>query len=350
MALQIPKEILEQISKIPDEQWMPRPVASSDDIEKVLRTPDACFEGLPGYPFEPHYLQTPERYGQSLRIHYVDEGPRDAAETFFCLHGEPTWSYLYRHMIPILADAGVRVIAPDQLGFGRSDKPAERKNYTFERHVRWMSDLVEGLDLRNVTLFGQDWGGLVGLRVLCGMPDRFARVVASNTTLPGPDFREASPDEPGPANGAFLTWLRVRLIVPSWAPMIAGAMRTKKLSEAEAAAYEAPYPDESYKAGSREFPGLAPLWRGYPSTAECAAAWNDVLSKWDKPFLTAWGEDDDVFPLPESQRLLTERIPGCKGQAHTSFPSGHFTQEEQGPLLAKIVLDFLQANPLPGAV
>jgi haloalkane dehalogenase len=139
----------------------------------------------------------------------------------------------------------------------------------------------------------------------------------------------------------------VRLIVPSWADMLAGAMRTKTLTEAEAAAYEAPYPDESYKAGSREFPGLAPLWRGYPSTAECAAAWNEVLSKWDKPFLTAWGENDDVFPLPESPHRLIDRIPGCKGQAHTTFPSGHFTQEEQGPLLAKIVQDFLQANPLP---
>jgi haloalkane dehalogenase len=130
-------------------------------------------------------------------------------------------------------------------------------------------------------------------------------------------------------------------------PEIAGSMRTKTLSEAEGAAYEAPYPDESYKAGSREFPGLAPLWRGYPGTAECAAAWNDVLSKWEKPFLTAWGDDDDVFPLPDSPRRLTERIPGCKGQAHTTFPSGHFTQEEQGPLLAKIVRDFMQANPLP---
>jgi haloalkane dehalogenase len=129
--------------------------------------------------------------------------------------------------------------------------------------------------------------------------------------------------------------------------MIRSAMRTKQLSDAEAAAYEAPFPDERYKAGSREFPGLAPLWRGHPSTEECAEAWNQVLSKWDKPFLTAWGDDDDVFPLPDSPKLLIDRIPGCKGQPHTTFPSGHFTQEEQGPLLARIVLDFIVRNPLP---
>jgi haloalkane dehalogenase len=347
VALQIPKAILEQIEKIPDEQWMPRRVASTEDIAEVLRTPEARFEGLPGYPFEPSYLETPLRYGQSLRMHYVDEGPRDAAETLLCLHGEPTWSYLYRHMIPILAGAGVRVVAPDLIGFGKSDKPADRRDYTFERHVRWVCDLVEGLDLTDITLFGQDWGGLIGLRTLCALPERFARAVASNTGLPGPDYQEASPDESGPTTQAFLIWLRVRLIVPSWAEMIRGSMRTKTLTDAEAAAYEAPFPDERYKAGSREFPGLAPLWRGYPSTVECAEAWNRVLGHWDKPFLTAWGEDDDVFPLPDSQKALTARIPGCKGQVHTSFPSGHFTQEEQGPLLAQIVRDFMKANPLP---
>ena len=347
MALEIPQPILDLIRDIPDEEWMPRRVAPVADIARVLRTPDERFAGLPDYPFVPHYLQTPVRHGQSLRIHYVDEGPRDAAETLLCLHGEPTWSYLYRHMIPLLADAGVRVIAPDQVGFGRSDKPAARTDYSFERHVRWMSDVVEGLDLRNVTLFGQDWGGLVGLRVLAAMPDRFARAVISNSTLPGPDFPEARPDDPGPVGPAFLIWLRVRLVVPSWGPMIASSMRTKSLSPEEIAAYDAPFPDESYAAGAREFPGLAPLWRGYPSTAECAAAWRDVLLRWEKPFLTAWGDRDDVFPLPDSPRLLTERIPGCRGQAHTTFPSGHFTQEEQGPLLARIVLDFLRANPLP---
>jgi len=145
-----------------------------------------------------------------------------------------------------------------------------------------------------------------------------------------------------------MVWLRVRLVVPSWADMIAGSMQTKTLSPAEAAAYEAPFPDERYKAGSREFPGLAPLWKGWPSTRECAAAWNDVLSKWTKPFLTAFGENDAVFPVPETPQRLIDAIPGAKGQAHTTFPSGHFTQEEQGPLLAKIVHGFLEANPLPG--
>ncbi len=347
MPLKLPQAILEQIQKIPEAEWMPRAVASCAEIERVLRTPDDRFEVLPGYPFAPHYLETPKRDGQSLRIHYVDEGPRDAVETLLCLHGEPTWSYLYRHMIPLLADAGVRVVAPDLVGFGRSDKPAERGDYTFERHIGWMSDLVEGLGLRDVTLFGQDWGGLIGLRLVARLPDRFARVVISNSSLPGPDFPEAGPTEAGITTPAFLIWLRLRLMMPNWGQMIAGSMRTKTLSEAEAAAYDAPFPDEIYKAGSREFPGLAPLWRGYPSTAECAAAWNDVLSKWERPFLTAWGDADDVFPLPESPRHLTERIPGCKGQAHTTFPSGHFTQEEQGPLLVEIVRGFMRANPLP---
>jgi len=349
VASGIPEKVLEQIREIPEEEWMPRRVASTADIARVLRTPDERFADLPGYPFAPRYVQTPERHGQSLRIHYLDEGPRDAVETLLCLHGEPTWSYLYRHMIPPLADAGVRVIAPDQVGFGRSDKPAARTDYTFERHVQWMGDVVRALDLKDVTLFGQDWGGLVGLRVLCDMPERFARAVISNSTLPGPDFPDPHPDDPGIATPLFLLWLRARLVVPSWGGMIAGEMRTKSLTEREVAAYDAPFPDESYKAGSREFPGLAPLWRGYPSTAECAAAWNAVLSRWEKPFLTAWGDDDAVFPLPDAPRQLTDRIPGCKGQAHTTFPSGHFTQEEQGPRLARIVQEFLEANPLPAA-
>ncbi|HEX2677776.1 MAG TPA: haloalkane dehalogenase, partial [Polyangiales bacterium] len=217
---------------------------------QVLRTPDDRFANLPGYAFPAHYRQVPAGDGSELRMHYLDEGPRDG-DVVLCLHGEPSWSYLYRSMIPVLARARRRAIAPDLIGFGKSDKPAARSDYTYARHVEWMRSLIEQLDLRDVTLFCQDWGGLIGLRLVAAMPERFARVMVANTGLPTGDQRVPE---------AFHAWRKFSQEVPEFpiGGILAGAT-ARKLSAEEIAAYDAPFPDESYKAGARQFPVLVPI-------------------------------------------------------------------------------------------
>ena len=295
---------------------------------KLLRTPDEQFASLPGYPFQPNYAEV----GDGVRVHYVDEGPSDA-EPVLLLHGEPTWSYLYRKMIPPLAGAGHRCIAPDLVGFGRSDKPSETSDYTYQRHVDWMSQLIfDCLDLRDITFFGQDWGGLVGLRLVAAQPDRFARVVVSNTGLP---TGEATPSE------AFLAWQNYSQEAESLpiGRLVGGGCATD-VSADVVAAYDAPFPDDTYKAGARIFPALVPTSTDDPASPANLAAW-EVLRKFDRPFLCAFSDSDPITKGGE-RMFLRGDIPGTAGQPHTTIEGGgHFVQEDKGEELAQVILDFI---------
>jgi haloalkane dehalogenase len=302
----------------------------------VLRTPDDRFEGLPGYAFAPHYLEVArgDGSGESLRVSAVDEGPRDATETVLLLHGEPSWSYLYRTMIPALTEAGYRVVAPDLVGFGRSDKPADREDYTYQRHVDWIRAVIETLDLRHITLVCQDWGGLIGLRLAAEESERFARVVAANTYLP---TGESHPGD------AFLNWQRFSQETPDFAVgQIINMGTTSDLSADVIAAYDAPFPDDSFKAGARQFPMLVPTSTDDPASAPNIAAWK-ILEQWKKPFLTAFSDADPI--TKGGDLVLQAKIPGAAGQAHTTTAGGgHFLQEDRGPELAATVVTFIEAT------
>ena len=301
---------------------------------KALRTPDDRFADLPGYDFEPHYLTIADGEGGQLRVHYLDEGPADAAPVLL-MHGEPSWCYLYRHMIPLLVAAGHRVVAPDLVGFGRSDKPTERSDYTYARHVAWMTDaLFEQLDLRDITFFGQDWGGLVGLRLVAAQPDRFARVVIGNTGMPTGDR---------PPSDAFLAWQKFSQTAEHFpiGQIVNGGCQTD-LPAAVIAAYDAPFPDDHYKAGARIFPSLVPMSTDDPAHDDQVAAWA-VLSKFDKPWLCAFSDKDPV--TAGGERVFMRSVPGCDGQPHTTIAgAGHFLQEDSGPELAQVIIDFIAST------
>ncbi|MEA3020492.1 MAG: haloalkane dehalogenase [Actinomycetota bacterium] len=298
---------------------------------KTLRTPDDRFADLPDYDFEAHYADIDDLDGGTLRVHWVDEGPRDG-QVVLLLHGEPSWSYLYRTMIPVLTAAGLRAVAPDLVGFGRSDKPASRADYTYQRHVDWLSATVDQIGLDAITLVCQDWGGLLGLRLVAAEPDRYERVVAANTFLPTGD---------GKPSDAFLSWQKFSQEVPQMpiGGIIKGGCVTSLAPEV-IAAYDAPFPDESYKEGARQFPLLVPTSPDDPAAPANRAAW-EVLSKWEKPFLTAFSDGDPV--TRGNDEVLQRRIPGAAGQAHTTIVGGgHFLQEDKGPELAKVVTDFVE--------
>ncbi len=298
---------------------------------KTLRTPDERFENLPGYPYEPNYKKVPDGEGGSLRIHYVDEGPRDA-EPALLMHGEPSWSYLYRKMIPIIVEAGYRAIAPDLPGFGRSDKPADRNDYTYQRHVDWMQAWLNAMDMNSITLVCQDWGGLIGLRLVADNPDRFARVVAANTGLPTGD---------NPVTEAFLNWRKFSQETPEFDVgfILQGATQTE-LSDEVLAAYRAPFPDDAYKEGARIFPSLVPISPDDPAAPANRKAW-EVLSAFENPFLTAFSDHDPV--TAGGDRILQKLVPGAKGQAHTTIQGGgHFLQEDCGEEFARVVVDFMK--------
>jgi haloalkane dehalogenase len=305
---------------------------------EILRTPDERFADLPGYPFEPHYVDVAAGDGSDtpLRVHYIDEGPPDAADTVLLMHGEPSWSYLYRKMIPVLVAAGHRCIAPDLPGFGRSDKPTPRTEYTYQRHVDWMREaLFDRLDLTGLTLVGQDWGGLIGLRLVGEHADRFARVVAANTFLPTGDRH------PGEA---FLAWQRYSQTTPEFhvGGIVKGGCRTD-LDEATIAAYDAPFPDESYKEGARQFPLLVPTSPEDPAAPANRRAW-EVLAKFERPFLCAFSDQDPI--THGADRVLKEQIPGAQGQDHTVIEGGgHFLQEDRGERLAEVVASFIASTP-----
>lgn len=301
---------------------------------KKLRTPDKRFRGLPGFPFEPHYTEVPDGDGGRLRIHCVDEGPRDAGPVLM-LHGEPSWCYLYRKMIPVIAGAGHRAIAPDLPGFGRSDKPARREDYTYQRHAGWMEAFLLALDLRNITLVCQDWGGLIGLRLVAAHPDRFARIVAANTFLPTGDR---------PAGEAFLRWQQFSQAVPDLpvGRIVKGGCVTD-LSPEIIAAYDAPFPDDSYKEGARQFPLLVPTSPDDPEAPANRKAW-EVLARWEKPFLTAFSDSDPITRGGDA--AFQAMVPGTKGQPHTTIKgAGHFLQEDKGEDLAHVIVDFIARTP-----
>jgi haloalkane dehalogenase len=300
---------------------------------EYLRTPDQCFDNLPGYSFAASYLSVDDSEGGELRVHYLDEGPKDAAPILL-MHGEPSWSYLYRKMIPILVAAGHRVIAPDLIGFGKSDKPTKRDDYSYQRHVDWMTSVLTQLDLNSTTLVCQDWGGLIGLRLLAENNDRFDRVVVANTMLPTGDE---------PAGEAFLNWLKFSQEVPVFpvGQIIKGANVTD-IPDNVLAAYDAPYPDESYKEGARQFPTLVPITPDNPAAVKNKAAWAN-LKQWTKPMLTAFSDSDPI--MAGGDKIFQQLVPGAVGQDHTTIVNaGHFLQEDQGEDLAREVVNFITAN------
>jgi haloalkane dehalogenase len=297
---------------------------------ETVRTPDDRFTDLPGYPFEPHYAEIPDGDGGTLRVHYLDEG-QSKNSVVLLMHGEPSWSYLYRDMIPPLVSAGHRVIAPDLVGFGRSDKPTEMTDYSYARHVVWASLLIfNHLDLTDITFFGQDWGGLIGLRLVVNEPDRYARVAIGNTGLPtGEGWTEA-----------FMAWQKFSQESPVFpiGNIVNGACVTDLPAEI-IAAYDAPFPDDSYKAGARIFPSLVPTTTDDPETPANKAAWK-VLEQFEKPFLLTFSDLDPVTKGGDAPFLA--RVPGTRGQPHTTIKgAGHFLQEDQGPLLAALLIDYM---------
>ena len=295
----------------------------------LLRTPDDCFADLPDFPFEPHYADISVKEGGSLRVHYLDEGPAGGAPILL-MHGEPSWSYLYRKMIPALIEAGHRVIAPDLVGFGRSDKPTERTDYTYARHVAWMNELVvDRLDLTDVTFFGQDWGGLIGLRVVAENQERFARVVVGNTGLPTGE---------APMSDAFLDWQRFSQETPVFdIGLLLQFGTVGELSDAEIAAYNAPFPDDSYKAGARSFPMLVPTSPDDPAADANRAAW-EVFERWDKPFVCCFSDSDPITAGGDG--IFHRRVPGTRDQPHVTIEqAGHFLQEDAAPQLVRLLLD-----------
>src|SRR5271156_4587062 len=288
---------------------------------QTLRTPDDRFADLPGYDFSPHYADVADSEGGTLRMHYLREGD-PSAPVVLLLHGEPSWSYLYRKMIPVLTGAGLQIVAPDLVGFGRSDKPAERTDYTFARHVEWVRELLfDRLELADITLVCQDWGGLIGLRLVGEHPERFARVVAANTFLPTGD---------GTPSKAFLGWLQFSQeveVFPTGAIVNMGC--ATELTPEVVAAYDAPFPEQRYAEGARQFPTLVPVATDDPARPANLAAW-EVLEGFDKPFLTAFSDGDPI--TAGSDRILQARIPGAKGRPHTTITGGgHFLQEDKGP-------------------
>jgi haloalkane dehalogenase len=295
---------------------------------EILRTPDERFENLPGYDFEPHYAEV-----DGLRMHYVDEGPRDAPPVLL-LHGEPSWSYLYRKMIPVIAAAGHRVVAPDLVGFGRSDKPAAREDYTYQRHADWTWGLVDALGLDGITYFGQDWGALIGLRLLGEHPDRYARVVIGNGFLSTGESRVGE---------AFMAWRQFSQETETFpvGPIVNGGCATD-LSADVIAAYDAPFPEERFKAGARQFPVLVPITPDDPAAEANRQAWK-TLETFDRPFLTTFSDSDPITKGGDA--ALQRRIPGTAGQPHVTIEGGgHFLQEDKGEELARVIVDWMAAS------
>ncbi|MBV9513872.1 MAG: haloalkane dehalogenase [Mycobacteriaceae bacterium] len=298
----------------------------------VLRTPDSRFENLPGYPFAPHYVDVAATDTDKLRMHYLEEGPSHGPPIVL-LHGEPTWSYLYRKMVPPLAAGGQRVLVPDLIGFGRSDKPSRVDDYTYLRHVEWVTSWMETLDLRDVTLFVQDWGSLIGLRIAAEQSDRISRIVVANGFLPAGQQ---------PANLAFRVWrgfARYSPLLPAGRIVAFGTVIAVPADVR--AGYDAPFPDKRFQAGARAFPQLVPTSPDDPAIGANRAAW-EALGRWDKPFLCVFGARDPI--LGRADRPLIEHIPGAKGQPHARINGSHFIQEDCGPELAERVL-LWEASP-----
>ena len=334
---------------------------------KYERTPDARFANLINYPFAPNYVQIADTEGGELRMHYLDEGPADGS-VILLLHGQPAWSYLYRKMIPILVDNGYRIIAPDLMGFGKSDKPTKRENYTYANHVGWVKELLEALNLTDITFFGQDWGGLIGLRLVAENPHRFARVVISNTDLPDVSrisdaaqttisshaYYDSLPVHKNPkelftammadTTGLnFLQWVKFASESDGFSPRsVFAAMGAGLLSEDDLTAYDAPFPDEGHLQGARQFPSLVPMIPDNPAKAANQAAW-EIFEQWEKPFLTAFSDSD---PITAGRHVrFQKKIPGAQGQPHITVRGGHFIQEEAFEELCAAIMQLIAMDP-----
>ena len=297
-------------------------------IQNFLRTPEERFQNLPDFAFTPNYIEI-----GGLRIAYIDEGPKDGPAVLL-MHGEPAWSFLYRKMIPILVSAGMRVLVPDQVGFGRTDKPTKRSDYTYENHVQWMSAWLESVDVKDITLFCQDWGSLIGLRMVAEMPERFARIALSNGGLP--TGKEKIPK-------AFHIWRAFAMYSP-WFPIgkIVRFGCAQGLSDEAVAAYDAPYPSTRYKVGARVFPTLVPIHPSNPARQANEKAW-DMYKAWTKPFITLFSTRDPV--TKGGERMWQKRVPGAAGQNHTKIRgAGHFVQEDKGEEVAQALVAFIRAN------
>ncbi len=297
---------------------------------KILRTPEKFFINLPDFPYEPHYLELSNDNLGSLRLHYIDTGPKKA-DPVLLMHGEPTWSFLYRKLIPIINAAGCRVVAPDLIGFGRSDKPALQEDHSYQRHVDWMQEFIDRASLENITLVCHDWGGLIGLRLVADNPLRFDRVVVANTSLPTGDKKMSE---------AFLNWQKFAKETEDFdVGMIVSLGSVNPLSPEVIAAYNAPFPDDSYKAGARVLPLLVPTSPDDPAAPANRKAW-EVLQKFERPFLTVFSDSD---PITRGRDLpFQNKVPGAKGQPHATLKGGgHFLQEDCGEELAQHVVDFI---------
>jgi len=298
---------------------------------QTIRTPDTRFDDLKDYPYKPNYVEINDGEGSTLRVHYLDEGPKNS-NPILLLHGEPSWSYLYRHMIPILVEEGHRVVVPDLVGFGKSDKPVEQTDYSYARHVDWMAELIfDHLNLTSITFFGQDWGGLIGLRLLAQEPGRYDRVVIGNTGLP---------TGKGEATEAFLAWQKFSQTAPEFPiGQLINSACIRDLTTDETHAYDAPFPTDEYKAGARIFPSLVPTSTSDPASQDNLAAW-EVLSEYQKPFLLAFSDSDPVTKGGDAP--FHAKVPGTKGQNHVTIENaGHFLQEDKSKELAAIMNDFI---------
>jgi len=292
-----------------------------------LRTPDGRFCDLPDFAYEPRYVQLGD-----LRMAYVDEGPRDAPVVLM-LHGEPSWSFLYRKVIKVVNDAGLRAVAPDLIGFGRSDKPTRREDYSYQSHIDWVRGFLDATQLHDINLLCQDWGGLLGLRLVGEHPERFARVVASNTFLPT--------GEPPPPP-AFFAWRELSQTMPEFpAAKIVQMGCTTPLDERVLAAYDAPFPDERFKAGARQFPTLVPASPDDPAAPANRKAW-EGLERFERPFLCAFGNKDPI--TKGGDKALAARIPGARDRKHVTIEgAGHFLQEDRGEELGRVVAEFVKS-------
>ncbi|BFP43518.1 haloalkane dehalogenase [Flavobacteriaceae bacterium GF1] len=302
-------------------------IAIQTPMKEIIRTPENRFENLEDYDFQSNYIDIDE----GLRLHYVEEGTGNKP-TVLLLHGEPSWSYLYRKMIPILSN-NFRVIAPDLIGFGKSDKFVDKKEYSYQKHVDWMSTFIKKVNLNNIILFCQDWGGLIGLRIVTEMSDRFDMVVASNTTLP--TGKTPMPD-------SFLKWRAYSQHSPGFnIGKVLDMGTVQSLSEGVYKAYNAPFPSEEYKAGARIFPTLVPIEEDDPESIKNLGAW-EKLKSWNKPFLTIFGDEDNI--MLGAEKAFQKLVPGAKGQQHKILHAGHFIQEEKGEELANLIIEFYKKN------
>ncbi|UTW55903.1 haloalkane dehalogenase [Kordiimonas sp. SCSIO 12610] len=316
---------------------------------EVITTPEESFKDLPDYPFEANYVTL-----HGYRVHYVDEGPKDG-KTVLLMHGQPSWSYLYRHMIPLLAKLGYRVIAPDLVGFGKSDKPLNRDDHNYQMHIDVMNAFMKELDLSDVSLFAQDWGGLIGLRMVASAPQRFGRIMLSNTGLPAmggikgwlsyPLFKLMVMKEGKPETIAdkgefrFTRWVAWAKHTPTFD--LAGLFQqstSRELSDVELAGYAAPFPDEKYMAAIRKFPTMVPS-----QLLQNQRVMDEVFAKWNKPFLTAFGDSDPV--TKGRDKIWHKVVPGAEGQPHTTIKDGaHFIQEDKPEELVEVFDKFIKSD------